>query len=76
MRGWSVVAECRSRRMRFVTVRHRASNTLAAYLEVKMMNDPDDNSLVLYMWSLLRFVSAVILFKWVSPSKTADSVVF
>jgi hypothetical protein len=35
--------------MRFVTVRHRASNTLAAYLEVKMMNDPDDDSLVLYM---------------------------
>ncbi|KAK8812593.1 hypothetical protein WA538_003807 [Blastocystis sp. DL] len=46
------LAECRSRKMRFVTVRHRASNTLAAYLEVKMMNDPDDDSLVLYIYSI------------------------
>lgn len=57
MGGWIVVAECRSRRMRFVTVRHRASNALAAYLQIKLMNDPDDDSLVLYMcsfsWSVM-----------------------
>ena len=43
--------------MRFVIIRHRASNALAAYLEVKMMLDPDDDSLVLYMWYLLHSVT-------------------
>ena len=60
--------------MRFVTVRHRSSGALAAYLELKLMNDPDDDSLVLYMCPSSRPLNVVTPSKWMLPFKTEDWV--
>ena len=53
-----VEKECRSKTARFVIIRERITNKLAAYLEMKLILDDDDDSLVLYMyfWNLFLTV--------------------
>ena len=54
--SFRVEKECRSRKARFITIRERVTNKLAAYLEMKLILDDDDDSLVLYMYGWCVFL--------------------